>query len=124
MKFVVPALLFVLMPLQVSADTLNDGVFTKAQVAKGKQSFDKNCQSCHPVIDSYQEKLMGWVDAPLIEFYDLVASTMPGSAPGSLTPEEYTGALAYIFYKLGYPAGDKELNPDDGSMDSITIVTK
>ena len=123
MKSVVPALVLLFVAVNTSAETLNDGVFTKEQAARGKVSYEKNCKTCH-MIDFYKDKLAGWNQAPLIDFYDVVSSTMPGDRPGALALQDYTDALAYIFSELGYPAGDKEMNPDDGSMDDVTIVTK
>jgi len=110
--------------LPVNAETtLNDGVYSKEQAARGKESFEANCKACH-LPEFYKDKLASWDQAPLVDFYDLVASTMPQSAPGSLTDEQYADALAYIFSFLGYPDGDKELSYTDGSMDDILIVTK
>ena len=121
-RFAVLALL--LTAVSVNAETtLKDGVYTEEQAERGKTSFETNCKSCH-MPEFYQEKLAGFNHAPLVEFFDLVAGTMPASAPGSLSDEEYADALAYIFSFLGYPAGDKELNYSDGTMEEIVIVTK
>ena len=123
MKFRFTALALLLAAVAANGETtLKDGVYTKAQAEKGKQTYDQFCKSCH-LADFYEEKLQGWSQTSLSEFYDLVASTMPGDNPGGLYPEQYTEALAHIFYLLGYPAGENELNPHDGSMDEILIVT-
>ncbi len=127
MKFRFTAVLFAALSIStvaipVSADkSLNDGVYTKAQAEKGKTSYENNCKACHQV-DFYQEKFQSWQGAPLIEFYDLVTSTMPGDRPGALELQDYTDAMAHIFSLMGYPAGDKALSHEDGSMDSISIV--
>lgn len=117
------ALLFA--SLTVSAEsTLKDGVFSPEQVDRGKKSYEANCKSCHPDISFYGDKLGAWVNTPLIDFFDSVAGSMPASAPGSLADEEYIDALAFIFSALGYPIGNKEISPYDGSMDEILIVEK
>lgn len=124
MKFCFTAFTLLLAAAQVNAEaTLNDGVYTKDQAATtGKASYEKNCKACHNA-EFYKEKFQSWNQAPLIEFYDLVSATMPQNAPGSLALQEYTDALAYIFYMLDYPAGDKALSHEDGSMEDILIVT-
>jgi quinoprotein glucose dehydrogenase len=123
MIFRFTALALLLASVTVNAETtLKDGVYTKAQAEKGKSSYEKNCKNCH-MPDFYKEKLAGWSQAPLVEFYDLVSSTMPGDRPGQLPLQEYTDALAYILSMLDYPAGDKPLNHEDGSMDEILIVS-
>jgi len=124
MKSRIAALALLLTAFSVNAETtLKDGVFTKDQAARGKASFDTNCKSCH-LPEFYEQKLASFNHAPLVEFFDLVAGTMPASAPGSLSNDEYADALAYIFSLLGYPAGDQELDYDDGTMEEIVIVTK
>ena len=123
MKFRFTVFALLLGALQANAEmTLNDGVYTKAQAAAGKISYEKNCKACHNA-EFYKEKFQSWNQAPLIEFYDLISATMPQNAPGSLALQEYTDALAYIFNMLGYPPGDKTLSHEDGSMEDILIVT-
>lgn len=101
--------------------TLNDGVYTEEQAQKGKQVHEENCSSCHQT-EFYHDTLQSWNQAPLIEFYHLVSGTMPQDNPGSLWPEDYTNTLAHIFSLLGYPAGDKKLDPYNGTMEEILIV--
>ena len=105
----------------IAETTLKDGVYTQAQADKGKTSYEANCKSCHAP-EFYREQLRNWNQVPLIEFYDLVSATMPGDRPGALELQDYTDAMAHIFSLLGYPAGDKVLNQDDGSMEKILIV--
>lgn len=127
MKFRMPALCAALCSAVLSVHsaaevTLKDGVFTKAQAEKGKTVYEKNCAQCH-VTDFYVDKLKAFNQAPLSDFFYLVSDTMPQDRPGALYPEEYANAFAYIFSALGYPAGEKALNPEDGSMDEILIVS-
>lgn len=100
--------------------TLKDGVYTEAQAEAGKATYEKSCKNCHETA-FYEDKLKVWKGQPLIGFYDLISTTMPADSPGGLWPEDYTQALAYILSELGYPAGDKKLEPYDGSMDEIII---
>lgn len=123
MKFRFMALAGLIAASAASADTtLKDGVYTSDQAQRGQKTYETNCKDCHNA-DFYKQKLAGWNQAPLIEFYDLIAGTMPQTMPGGLSDEEYADALAHIFALLGYPAGEKELSYTDGTMEEIVIVT-
>lgn len=103
--------------------TTKSGIYTEAQAAKGQSIYDQKCKTCHLTPQYYEEKLRVWDGQPLVDLFDSVTATMPGDNPGGLAWEDYSNVLAYIFSALGYPAGEQELNPDDGSMDGITIDT-
>ena len=47
---------------------------------------------------------------------------MPHGNPGSLTREQVTDALTYIFQLNGLPAGGMELGTDDDSIDDYWII--
>jgi len=70
----------------------------------------------------YRDTLRSWNNQPLLYLWEAVMGTMPADNPGSLMYEEYTDVLAYILHENGFPAGESELDPDNG-MDQISILS-
>lgn len=101
--------------------TVNDGVFTEAQATSGQVVYDAQCKTCHNM-RFYRDTLRSWNNQPLLYLWESIMGTMPADNPGSLMFEEYTDVIAYILQEQGFPAGDLELDPDNG-MDSISIVS-
>ena len=100
--------------------TVNDGVFTAAQVASGQTVYDAQCKTCHNM-RFYRDTLRSWSNQPLLYLWENIMGTMPADNPGSLMFEEYTDVIAYILSENGFPAGDATLDPDNG-MDAIKIL--
>jgi mono/diheme cytochrome c family protein len=101
--------------------TVNDGVFTAAQVETGKLVYDSSCSACHDM-RFYRDTLKSWNNQPLLWLWESVMGTMPADNPGSLMLDEYTDVIAYILSENGFPTGDTKLDPDNG-MDAIKIAT-
>lgn len=109
---------------QTAGRTIRDGVFSPAQAARGAQVFGTICTNCHDIAEftgagAYLEDVEG---KPLWETFEFVSSEMPEDDPGSLSLEEYSAVLAYIFSVYGMPSGDAELAVDQESLEAITIV--
>ena len=101
--------------------TVKDGVFTQEQVTAGQVVYDAQCKTCHNM-RFYRDTLRSWNNQPLLYLWEAVMGTMPADNPGSLMYEEYTDVLAYILHENGFPAGESELDPDNG-MDQISILS-
>ena len=101
--------------------TVKDGVFTQEQVTAGQVVYDAQCKTCHNM-RFYRDTLRSWNNQPLLYLWEAVMGTMPEDNPGSLMYEEYTDVLAYILHENGFPAGESELDPDNG-MDQISILS-
>ena len=101
--------------------TVNDGVFTAAQVETGKVVSDSTCAACHDM-RFYRDTLKSWDNQPLLWLWESIMGTMPADNPGSLMLDEYTDVIAYILSENGFPTGDTKLDPDAG-MDTINIVS-
>ena len=108
--------------LQTGAEskTAWEGVYTEAQARAGQVVFEANCDGCHgettrgggrggtrlnePVFfENWREDTVG-------SLYTKVRSTMPRRRP-PLSDPEYLVVVAHLLEKLGFPAGDVELNP-------------
>lgn len=101
--------------------TVNDGVFTEAQVIAGQSVYDASCRVCHRM-DFYRDVLRKWNGRPLVDFFYSILGEMPADNPGSLFDEEYTEVIAYILSENGFPSGDTALDANNG-MEQINIVS-
>lgn len=101
--------------------TVNDGVFTQAQVDAGKLVYDSSCKNCHNM-RFYRDTLKSWNNQPLLYLWENIMGTMPADNPGSLMLDEYTDVIAYILSENDFPAGESKLDPDDG-MEDINILS-
>ena len=109
-----------------------EGIYTRAQAARGRGFYDGGCASCHgsrleggssgPL--SGDQFTASWArpNLTLDDFYFVVRKTMPKDTPGSLSREQYADVVAYILQQNGFPAGDKELTPDPVLMKSIRFA--
>src|SRR5262245_18051963 len=99
--------------------TQMDGVFTEAQAKRGSGVYMKSCAECHaetlegrgeaPSL-SGGEFASAWNELTLNDLFDRIRKTMPQSAPGSLSREQYVDVVAFIIQKNGAPAGKSELD--------------
>ena len=100
-----------------------DGIYSEAQAARGRQVFEQICTECHVPADwmepAFQER---WEEASVFRLWYWIYERMPHGNPGSLTREQVTDALTYIFQLNGLPPGPSELATDDDSIDDYWII--
>jgi len=97
--------------------TVQDGVFTNAQAARGQAIYGKQCASCHgdALKGAQAPPLVGdvflgtWRTQPLSELANKIRNTMPADAPGALTPPQSADLVAHLLKSGGFPAGRTEL---------------
>ena len=100
------------------------GVFTAEQAARGRDLYAGVCTSCHNAASHTGVTFANsWGGRRLSELFMFVSEKMPKNEPGSLTPEEYAQAVAYILKMNGFPAGDEELPSDTLELRKIRIET-
>jgi hypothetical protein len=109
-------------PSYAQQKTIQDGVFTEAQISTGKIAYDTGCLVCHNT-KFFTDIWSGWQDRTLMNFWNFIVAEMPSDNPGSLLDQEYTDAIAYILWDLGFPSGETALDPLSG-MDEIIIVAQ
>jgi mono/diheme cytochrome c family protein len=98
------------------------GVFTSAQATRGQQKYQQSCASCHAVAEFSGTTFQRiWNNRPIGDFYEVIATQMPMTAPGSLSPQEYTDIVTYILRLNGYPEGGAELAPDRAVLDRVVF---
>ncbi len=142
MKRLVAALCFPLLlagiPLagaqEASKGVIWTGVYTAVQAGRGEATYQSNCAACHgrtlqatnPDAPSLTGPSFGisWHGKPVADLFTLMRTSMPLGAGGSLSDPEYLDIVAYILKFNGYPAGDRELGPEDQVLRQIVIEPK
>jgi mono/diheme cytochrome c family protein len=94
--------------------TVDQGVYTTAQAARGARAFEGQCAKCHREAGVAPE-LVGdrftrtFGDATLETLFTTIKTTMPRDAPGSLPDADYTDIIAHMLRVNSYPDGMNEL---------------
>lgn len=105
-----------------AAGSVLNGVYTGSQAARGEQTFQKMCMSCHTVAEHTGRKFgVIWAGKTMGDLFDIVSNTMPEADPGSLTPDEYAGILAFFLRASGYPEGQQELPSELSALMKLRI---
>lgn len=94
--------------------------YTAIQAQQGREVFEAVCSACHALGEFRGQMFrMTWMARPIGHFFQLVATTMPQDAPGSLEPGEYAAVVAYILQLNGHPAGSVELPAGFGALEGL-----
>ena len=102
-----------------------DGIYTQGQAARGQKVFDGICAQCHAASDFEGSTfLMNWENSTVYDLFRQVQRTMPMEQPGSLSPQEYIDVISYVFSVNKFPAGDAELDLDEGHLKLIRVEAK
>jgi len=107
--------------------TVQDGVFTNAQAARGQAIYREQCSSCHGnalegaqapplVADVFLSRRQG---QPLSELANKIRNTMPAGGSVKLTAQQSVDLVAHILKTGGYPASATELAADDAALGRI-----
>jgi mono/diheme cytochrome c family protein len=90
------------------------GPFTGAQVDEGRKVYFARCAACHlPTMAGQGDALAlagyqfmaGWSNRTTQDLYNLIHSSMPQNAPGSLDDQSYANVTAYILHANGAKPG-------------------
>ena len=107
--------------------TVQDGVYSNAQAARGAALYQVQCAGCHgdaltggsapPLLaDAF---VTDWRSQPLSALVDKVRHTMPPGNPGQLTPQQATDLVAHILSAGRFPAGQADLPADAAALQAI-----
>ncbi|MEQ1759888.1 MAG: cytochrome c [Vicinamibacterales bacterium] len=117
---------------QVPSTTVWDGVYTREQALRGKETYIVFCANCHA--DDLAGTNSGDSGAPPLKYdtfmrgstvgalFTKIRKSMPQDAPGSLQDPLVIDLVAYLLEANGFPAGATTLEP--GSADPIRIVPR
>src|SRR5262245_2226404 len=94
-----------------------DGVYTAEQAAKGKETYDLYCSSCHgndlggidgPTLVG-NDFLRNWMEDNLNALVQKIHKRMPADAPGSLPMESVAEITAFLLRSNAFPSGTQPL---------------
>jgi mono/diheme cytochrome c family protein len=118
----------------IAAESTVDGLFTDAQVARGERLYAEHCASCHgPNLEGKgATPLAGetfhtkWADGKhtVDDLYYIARTSMPYSAPGKLSKQEYIDVIAYVLKVNGYREGEQELPMAPETLKGIIIQSR
>lgn len=101
------------------AKNINDGVYTAEQAKKGEGLYKEQCAACHgdnlegagpmPALAG-KDFLTQWNGKSVGDLFEKTHTSMPATAPGSLTPEQTAEITAYQLQKSGYKVGAAPLD--------------
>lgn len=106
------------------------GVYTEDQAKRGEVVSNKLCTSCHgPELSGGEagptlvglEFIANWNNLTVADFYDRTHATMPADSPGTMTPQQTSDVIAYVFKLNKYPAGQTELPTDLAALKAFKI---
>ena len=108
----------------------NEGVYTADQATKGEAVYKENCAACHgdnlegsgpmPQLAG-KDFLANWQGKTVGDLFEKTSSSMPATAPGTLTPEQTTNLMAYLLSQGKYPAGAAALPGTADDLKKISI---
>ena len=107
----------------------NEGVYSAEQATKGEAVYKENCAACHgdnlegsgpmPPLAG-KDFLSNWQGKTVGDLFEKTQTSMPATAPGTLTPEQTAQVMAYVLSVSKYPAGSAAL-PD--KMDDLKTIS-
>ncbi len=116
MRVMVPVLIFLVVSVLVAQEkSVEQGVYTAAQAARGAKLYESNCTTCHREPGGTAPVLAGerftktFSDATLQVVFTTIKTTMPRNAPGSLSDAQYVDVVAHLLKINSYADGMNEL---------------
>lgn len=107
-------------------------VYTDAQATNGRQIYYRNCANCHgedlagkvgPALTGRQfHQMVTAQKMTATMLFNFIATKMPQSKPGSLTPAQYAEIMAFILKRNGYPSGSTPLTVDSQDLGKIDLA--
>lgn len=102
--------------------SVNDGVYSEDQAARGQTAFERNCTNCHDTARfTGAEFVQNWSGKPLADLYVIMRTTMPEDNPGTLRPQQYADILSFFLKLNGFAIGEAELTGTDAAMKTVRM---
>lgn len=102
--------------------TIQDSIFTEAQVQRGIKVYELFCAECHmPVQFTMDVFTNTWNGRYLFEIYELIRTTMPYENPGRLSKKEVADVLSYILSLNNLQTGEYDLPTTSSKLKQIRI---
>jgi len=113
-----------------AAKSVNEGVYSEAQAKRGEAIYKEQCAACHgdnlegsgpmPPLAG-KDFLTNWQGKPVADVFEKTATSMPATAPGSLSPEQTADTIAYLLNVGKYPAGAADLPAKAEELKTISL---
>src|SRR5918999_4190082 len=110
--------------------SVNDGVYTEEQAKRGEAFYKEQCATCHgdnlegsgpmPPLAG-KDFLTNWSGKSVGDLFEKTHTTMPATAPGTLTPAQAADIVAHLLATGKYPAGSTELSSKVEELMAIKI---
>jgi S-disulfanyl-L-cysteine oxidoreductase SoxD len=110
--------------------SVNEGVYTTEQAKRGEALYKENCSACHgdnlegsgpmPPLAG-KDFLANWSGKTVGDLFEKTSTTMPATAPGSLTPEQAADIISFMLSKDQFPAGAAALESKMEPLQQISI---
>lgn len=98
--------------------------FSAEQADRGRDMFRATCTECHYSSEfSDSQFKFKWSRRTAGSLYQLIQTSMPETAPGSLSEEESVDLVSYILRMNGFEPGDGELAADRAVLDEISLAS-
>ncbi|MEP6763421.1 MAG: c-type cytochrome [Gemmatimonadaceae bacterium] len=93
----------------LAATTINDD-----QMKRGFTVFNKVCLECHTKSDiTGADFKIKWTTRPVFDLFNVIHTTMPDNAPGTLSIDQYLDVVAYLLRVNGAPGGGAAIAAGD-----------
>ena len=110
-----------------------DGVYSAAQIDRGRKAYDSLCARCHgealgggedspALVD--EDFLKNWYGKSLGDLIEYTREEMPSDGPGKVTRKESTDITAFVLSANDFPAGPRDLEPTLDVLNKISITPK
>src|SRR5688572_11890781 len=96
------------------ANTASAGIYTAEQATRGESLYKEMCAACHgdnlegsgpmPPLAG-MDFLANWKGKTLGDLFEKTQTTMPATAPGTLTPDQTADVLSFVLKSSKYAAG-------------------
>jgi len=116
--------------VSAQAKAATAGVYSEAQAKRGEAVYKEQCAACHgdnlegsgpmPPLAG-KDFLSNWQGKTVGDLFEKTQTSMPATAPGTLTPEQTTSLMAYILAQGKYPAGSAALPDKLDDLKKISI---
>jgi S-disulfanyl-L-cysteine oxidoreductase SoxD len=112
------------------ARTVNDGVFAAEQAKRGEPAYTDNCAACHdpqliggigPALAG-MEFITAWKEMTVGDLFDRIMTTMPQTAPGTLTPEQTADIVSFILSFNKFPSGSTPLPVELDALKAVKMA--
>ena len=115
---------------QPAERSVNDGVYAADQSKRGEMVYAETCAACHdPALTggvgpalAGTEFITAWKEMTVGDLFDRVKTTMPLSAPGTLTNEQTADVVAFVLSTNKFPAGAAPLATDLEALKDVKMA--